>query len=388
MGYTLTYYMQKYLTWEWSFYVQAIAILPCVGCFIITPSQYINIQYAVQFKKECIKRAEKKVLNKEDESPVDVESNDDISIEEETQKSHGLNSTSALEPSQEEPTLRENLENLVGNKEFWLICFSLTGLFFVVTGIQYWLPTYLKVVYKLSEDQAAILYTTTSITGPVGGVIMGGIITTYFGGYNTYKSHRLQQFIGICAVACALPIPFVDFSVFAWLMWLLLFFGGFLLPQVTGIMLNTVEEKKRTSANSIASLCYNLMGYLPAPSFYGMVSAITNNPVSRVPMACLLYSTLVSISMLIIGINAKLAREKTQSKIITYKIAAGTGETNHDQMSESKLREQEMIENPRGSTQIDTDSLLGTPEQPQYLPTRFDTKSSQSKPVKYGLSPA
>ena len=81
---------------------------------------------------------------------------------------------------------------MVGNREFWLICFSLTGLFFVVTGIQYWMPKYIKVIYKVSEDQAAIFYTTVSITGPIAGVIMGGVVTTYFGGYNTYKSHRLQ----------------------------------------------------------------------------------------------------------------------------------------------------------------------------------------------------
>lgn len=255
-----------------------------------------------------------------------------------------------IEPPQEEPTLRENLEKLVDNKEFWYICLSLTGLFFVVTGIQYWLPTYLKVVYQLQEDEAAVVYTTTSITGPIGGVIVGGVITTYFGGYNTYKAHRLQQVVGVLAVACAIPIPFVDFTQFAWLIWFLLFFGGFLLPQVTGIMLNTVEEKKRTSANSVASVCYNLIGYLPAPSFYGMVSAIANNPNSRVPLACLLYSTLISISLLIHGINLKLAKEKMHSKIITYKIAAGTGETNHDQMSESKLCEHEMIENPQGIT--------------------------------------
>lgn len=79
------------------------------------------------------------------------------------------------------------------------------------------------------------------------------------------------------AVVSAVPIPFVDFKVFAFLIWFLLFFGGFLLPQVTGIMLNSVEESKRTSANSIANLFYNLFGYLPAPSFYGMVSSIVGN---------------------------------------------------------------------------------------------------------------
>jgi predicted MFS family arabinose efflux permease len=43
LGYTLTFYMQKYLNWEWSFYIQAVAILPCAACYLITPSKYINI---------------------------------------------------------------------------------------------------------------------------------------------------------------------------------------------------------------------------------------------------------------------------------------------------------------------------------------------------------
>ena len=215
-------------------------------------------------------------------------------------------------PINEEPTLKENLKSLMGNVEYWCICLSLTGLFFVVTGIQYWLPTYLKDIFNLGADDAAVFYTTTSITGPVGGVIVGGVVTTHLGGYNTYKAHRLMQGVGLLAVACALPVPFVNFGNFAYLIWFLLFFGGFLLPQVTGIMLNTVDDSKRTAANSVATLCYNLLGYLPAPSFYGMVSAIANNPVSRVPMGALLYSTLISISLLIYGINSKLAKENNE----------------------------------------------------------------------------
>jgi sugar phosphate permease len=70
------------------------------------------------------------------------------------------------------------------NKEFFLLCGSLTGLFFVVTGIQYWLPTYLKNVFHLSPNQAAIFFTTMSITAPISGVIIGGIITSQLGGYN------------------------------------------------------------------------------------------------------------------------------------------------------------------------------------------------------------
>lgn len=145
------------------------------------------------------------------------------------------------------------------------------------------------------------------------------------GGYNTYKAHRLMQIVGVMAVICALPIPFVNFAHFAYLIWFVLFFGGFLLPQVTGIMLNTVDESKRASANSVATLCYNLFGYLPAPSFYGMVSAIAGNPLSRVPMGAILYSTLVSISFAIVGINMKLEREYHNKNI--NNVVGGTGET-------------------------------------------------------------
>jgi len=82
----------------------------------------------------------------------------------------------------------------------------------------------------LNEDQAAIFYTTISITAPIFGVIIGGVITTWFGGYNTTNAHRLHQVVGMLAVCSALPIPFVNFSHFAYLLWFLLFFGGFLLP--------------------------------------------------------------------------------------------------------------------------------------------------------------
>lgn len=96
-----------------------------------------------------------------------------------------------LKEKQQQSTLKQDLANLVGNKEFFLLCFSLVGLFFVVTGIQYWLPTYLKNVFELPADEAAIFFTSVSITGPILGVIIGGIVTTAFGGYNTTRAQKL-----------------------------------------------------------------------------------------------------------------------------------------------------------------------------------------------------
>lgn len=55
-------------------------------------------------------------------------------------------------------------------------------------------------------------------------------------------------------------------------MWFLLFFGGAILPALTGILLNTVEQNQKTVANSIAYLAYNLFGFLPSPFIYGAIT--------------------------------------------------------------------------------------------------------------------
>jgi hypothetical protein len=44
------------------------------------------------------------------------------------------------------------------------------------------------------------------------------------------------------AVLACLPIPFIDdFYICISILWVLLFFGGFMLPILTGILLNSVE---------------------------------------------------------------------------------------------------------------------------------------------------
>ena len=90
---------------------------------------------------------------------------------------------------------------------------------------------------------ASIYFSICSLTAPVSGVVVGGIFTSKLGGYNEIKTMKLMQYMGICACLSALPIPFIDdFNIVAVFFWLLLFFGGFVLPPVTGIMINSVGD--------------------------------------------------------------------------------------------------------------------------------------------------
>lgn len=192
---------------------------------------------------------------------------------------------------------------LGSNSVYLQLTLALSGLYFVVTGIQYWLPSYMHNVLGGKEDLVAWYFAALSFTGPVSGVIVGGIVTQAYGGYNTKKGQMIQIYAGMASLIAGMPSPFVsDLHVFAIFIWFMLFFGGWILPQVTGIMLNSVEEHQKAQANSLATLSYNLLGCLPAPTFYGLLSQFTGDS-SRVPMACLIYSCTISIGLLWYGIT-------------------------------------------------------------------------------------
>lgn len=42
------------------------------------------------------------------------------------------------------------------------------------------------------------------------------------------------------------------------------------MPNLTGILLNSVPQGERAVANSVANFFYNLLGYLPSPFLYGL----------------------------------------------------------------------------------------------------------------------
>jgi hypothetical protein len=63
------------------------------------------------------------------------------------------------------------------------MCVAITGLYFIVTGIQYWVTDYMISALKVEESVVHTTYGIVSITGPVLGVVVGGNVTTSFGGF-------------------------------------------------------------------------------------------------------------------------------------------------------------------------------------------------------------
>ena len=71
-------------------------------------------------------------------------------------------------------TFIERLKQLAGNWPFINICMGLTAIYFIVTGIQYWISDYLITTLKFPESTVYVSFAIISITGPVFGVVTGG----------------------------------------------------------------------------------------------------------------------------------------------------------------------------------------------------------------------
>lgn len=154
-------------------------------------------------------------------------------------------------------------------------------------------------VLKQDEEIVFPTFAIISITGPVLGVVVGGNVTTALGGYNAPKSLKMMCLVSFFAVGSSIPVALTDnFPIVVSLIWLLLFAGGFILPTITGVMLNQVEKDQKTTANSIANFSYNMLGYLPSPFIYGLIADSGN---ARIAMGSLMSVPMLATGMMWIG---------------------------------------------------------------------------------------
>lgn len=98
----------------------------------------------------------------------------------------------------------------------------------------------------------------------------------------------------MCVISAA-PIPFLKtFWIFVLCLWFLLFFGGFNMPCLSGIMLESIDPKFKATGNAIANVSYNLLGFLPAPSIYGFVYDYGDGNNAFAAMATLMFTPALS----------------------------------------------------------------------------------------------
>ena len=167
------------------------------------------------------------------------------------------------------PNFCIHLKRLASNWIFILLTLSLCSLYFVITGLQYWMTSYMIQILDADPVNVVITFVIICTTAPVAGVFTGGTVVDYIGGYkgqHLSKAVTLCLSFGVLSSVFAVSLMFADsLALVAPLAWFLMFFGGCLLPTATGINVNALEKEFRSSASSVSQLIFNLGGYFMAP---------------------------------------------------------------------------------------------------------------------------
>ena len=225
-----------------------------------------------------------------------------------------------------------------------MIMLAITSLYFVISGLQFWMTAYLVTVISAPQNEVFTFYTLMCLISPTLGFSLSIILFNCIGGYGSRGA------LGLCLLVSALGMLFsiamprgnIQSIVFC-LLSLVYFFNSLVLAPLTGIMLRTVPHEGRATANSLANLCYNILGYGLAPLVFGFIAdshsddeALIDDPIKsmRFAMKILMIWSLFVFIFLMIATLVKLKRDSVHGGDYLKLGTAGNDE-NYDRINRS-----------------------------------------------------
>ena len=155
------------------------------------------------------------------------------------------------------------------------ITLGMCAIYFIVTGIQFWMTKYLIEILDIEPLLVNIIFSGISITAPLFGVLVGGTISDIYGGYkgkNVIRAIKMIIAFGLVSFVFAFPMGFLFQIIYlSVLLWTFLFFGAAIIPIGTGIMISAVPKYCQATSSSISQLIFNLFGYFFSPMVTGFI---------------------------------------------------------------------------------------------------------------------
>ena len=261
-------FLKDYLSWRFAMQIQGYAEIIFALFFFMEKDEYINVDLR------------KTIPAKE----FELEQNDYIvnnSLPSNNASRRNLHSGRRHDPRVDTVEL-DNLGRyllqakiVLKNKLYVTLTLGMSSIYFIVTGIQFWITKYLIEILNADQLVVNITFSLISITAPLSGVLFGGTVSDKYGGYKgRNESKALQMGVGFAIVAFifSFPMGFL-FQIFylSVLLWTFLFFGASIIPIATGIMISTVPKDCQATSSSISQLIFNLFGYFCSPMITGFI---------------------------------------------------------------------------------------------------------------------
>ena len=166
-------------------------------------------------------------------------------------------------------------KQVLTNPLYLTVTFGLCSIYFIVTGIQFWMTEYMIGILGIQPVIVVIVFSLTSVTAPLSGVFVGGVFADKYGGYkgkNIVKAIKLCVAFGFISFVFAFPMGFLfDLVYLSVLLWTFLFFGAAIIPVGTGIMISSVRKDCQATSSSLSQLIFNLFGYFFSPILTGFI---------------------------------------------------------------------------------------------------------------------
>lgn len=97
---------------------------------------------------------------------------------------------------------------LITNFEYIGTLLCITAVYFLTTGIQFWITDYWMAVLGKDKATSSTSFAICAITGPVAGVVLGGFAFTKLGGFENHRAFPLAVSIMTFGSLVASPLPF------------------------------------------------------------------------------------------------------------------------------------------------------------------------------------
>lgn len=171
--------------WRAAIWMQIAVLAPFLIMYFVLRGRYFNVLGGKEARLEDQASKFQKISRKENKKLKQLER--DAAIAAGTRESSlgtsDLSSDSFDAQKESGASMSSQLCTILHRPVYLWIVLGLSGLYFVVTGIQFWTVSYMLNVLKADLTHIQLAFSITSITGPLCGVFFGGWLVDKMGTY-------------------------------------------------------------------------------------------------------------------------------------------------------------------------------------------------------------
>ena len=278
--------------WRYPLLVEVVLLFPMCIVFFSLESMKLQINLSRPQKTKIIQCP---IITADIESTVSLTSLVDVNIDNlsDVDIDHGLNDLKPIENSLSD--VKKILIHLFHLPQYKYIVATMTCLYFVVTGVQYWGPSYMLVAIDSSVSMVNVSFILCVGSSSICGIMFGGWIVDHLGGFKNeidrVRVLKVCTCFGFISVVGAIAILFTSgLWEFVTLLWIVLYFGASVLPSCSGIIISIVPDQYKTVACGANLMIFNLFGYFLSSTLSGSFMQLLLQFKSNCDYICSRYS--------------------------------------------------------------------------------------------------